>query len=574
VSPPAPAAAPASDESPDWLKELAGHELDEPAAPAKNESDMDWLGDLRSEQTVPSESLADESPDWLKEFGNDLETPMVNPVQPAEEQAAPEPVSEEVPPAAPEAAPEVPPMAATPEQPAALGSLGTSAQEQDDAMAWLEALAAKHGAKPEELVTDPNARTEQAPEWVDKAKEIGEQAPAEPAQPATDETGIWLRNLAAEEEKKAEAEQVSESVEEDATVDVFSTLVEEEQLTVTTPEPSEAESAALPAEPEQEEPTIPRYDDMPAWLTGLTPKPVEPHTMDDAPDWLRNPAMVESEESEPQPEAQAPSEFEPEMKAAEAEPTAELPREEESLTDLPAWLAGLDEEETPAATQVKGAEPVDELPAWLQVEAEPEPEVKEPAKPSDWHPVQPVQAKPVEAPVPQPVQARAFEPPAPPTPAPVEEKPEPVAEVKPEPELPAEPEVLPAPVAEVEPEHVVAEAPPPAPPAPEPMPVETAPAPTPARPKQASTAAKAPALSLVDAQSQLGQGNISAALDIYGKLIRKGKSLEDIIHDLRDALYRYPVEVPLWQSLGDAYMRANRLQEALDAYTKAEELLR
>ena len=66
----------------------------------------------------------------------------------------------------------------------------------------------------------------------------------------------------------------------------------------------------------------------------------------------------------------------------------------------------------------------------------------------------------------------------------------------------------------------------------------------------------------------------TAAVDLYQKLIRKGKSLDDIIRDLRDALYRYPVEVPLWQSLGDAYMRANRLQEALDAYTKAEELLR
>jgi cytochrome c-type biogenesis protein CcmH/NrfG len=39
-------------------------------------------------------------------------------------------------------------------------------------------------------------------------------------------------------------------------------------------------------------------------------------------------------------------------------------------------------------------------------------------------------------------------------------------------------------------------------------------------------------------------------------------------------LYRFPVDVNIWQSLGDAYMRANRLQDALDAYTKAEELLR
>lgn len=100
------------------------------------------------------------------------------------------------------------------------------------------------------------------------------------------------------------------------------------------------------------------------------------------------------------------------------------------------------------------------------------------------------------------------------------------------------------------------------------------PRPVPPRPKPVSAAPKPVTLALGDAQTQLGRGNIAAALDIYGKLIRKGKSLEDIIRDLREALYRYPVEVPLWQSLGDAYMRANRLQEALDAYTKAEELLR
>lgn len=80
--------------------------------------------------------------------------------------------------------------------------------------------------------------------------------------------------------------------------------------------------------------------------------------------------------------------------------------------------------------------------------------------------------------------------------------------------------------------------------------------------------------SLSGARAEMGRGNIAAALDVYGRLIRKGRSLEEIIRDLRDALYRYPVEVSIWQTLGDAYMRANRLQEALDAYTKAEELLR
>ncbi len=72
----------------------------------------------------------------------------------------------------------------------------------------------------------------------------------------------------------------------------------------------------------------------------------------------------------------------------------------------------------------------------------------------------------------------------------------------------------------------------------------------------------------------MNRGNIPSALDQYGKLIKKGRYLEEIIHDMREALYRYPVEVTIWQTLGDAFMRENRLQEALDAYTKAEELLR
>ena len=86
------------------------------------------------------------------------------------------------------------------------------------------------------------------------------------------------------------------------------------------------------------------------------------------------------------------------------------------------------------------------------------------------------------------------------------------------------------------------------------------------------SAAEDPTLN--QAQLELTRGNIPAAMESYGKLIKKGKMLDEIIFDLREALYRYPVEVSILQALGDAYMRANRLQDALDAYTKAEELLR
>jgi tetratricopeptide (TPR) repeat protein len=73
---------------------------------------------------------------------------------------------------------------------------------------------------------------------------------------------------------------------------------------------------------------------------------------------------------------------------------------------------------------------------------------------------------------------------------------------------------------------------------------------------------------------ELQRGNLTEAAQGYKKLIKKGKMLEELIFDLREAQYSHPVDVVIWQTLGDAYMRANRLQDALDAYTKAEELLR
>lgn len=80
--------------------------------------------------------------------------------------------------------------------------------------------------------------------------------------------------------------------------------------------------------------------------------------------------------------------------------------------------------------------------------------------------------------------------------------------------------------------------------------------------------------SLAEAQSALMRGNLEVGLAYYNKNIHEGLNLDDIIHDLRDALYRYPVDIEIWQTLGDAYARNNQLQDALDAYTKAEELLR
>ncbi|MDD5468386.1 MAG: tetratricopeptide repeat protein [Anaerolineales bacterium] len=76
------------------------------------------------------------------------------------------------------------------------------------------------------------------------------------------------------------------------------------------------------------------------------------------------------------------------------------------------------------------------------------------------------------------------------------------------------------------------------------------------------------------AHQNLQAGKPGEAYPIYDGLIRSRARLGDVIAELTQVLYQYPMDVQLWQSLGDAYMRSQQLNEALEAYTKAEELLR
>ena len=378
-------------------------------------------------------------------------------------------------------------------------------------------MASKHGAKPEELVTDPNARSETPPEWVTQARELGEARPETPA--SADETGMWLRDLG---EPQAAGEEYKS-----ASMDVSDWLSELDAAEAQPSVPSPAPVVETPA-PAVEE-------------IGL-------------PDWLN------------------------ELDAAEAQPIASglaadtTPAVEEA--NLPEWLVGLEKSEPAPAARVD----TDELPAWLKGEPEP-PAQPEPAAASDWRPEEP-ESTPgiVYSPAPEPVVEKApeiiFSPPLAPepvaevkaeTPEPVRYEPEPELEIKPIDFRPAPPTPAPA---RMTPE-----------PKKKPVRVEkTKPAPEPSRqaPVRRMTGMLTPPVdpALSAAQAEMNRGDIPAALEHYGRLIKRGKWLEEIIRDLRDALYRYPVEVTIWQTLGDAFMRENRLQEALDAYTKAEELLR
>lgn len=469
-SPETPASAPmseASAEIPDWLRELGGRDVDEPAvlpeAPAEAEAEP---------------AQPEETPSWLKDFASDLETPL---------------------PSAAAAGTEIPAPSSGIES--EIGSLGTTEQEQDDALAWLEGLAAKHGAKPEELVTNPEARSETAPEWVDKAREMAESKDSlpkseqpvpsgEPVQSDLDLTGKWLSSLQEAEPAEVHPLAAGETQDKGEVLDWISKLTEQGDFTERAVGP---ETGA--------EPGVGSEEPAPWMEETISPAAGQPN-IDEVPEWLGR-ATAKPESKKPAPSAPAPA-------------SAEV--------DLPEWLAGLDEEQDEAESigQVPG-----DVPPWLRPESESMPKSAEPTHPADWRP-----AETSPAPAPEAVSA-----------SPLQGTPEP----------PLSSEGIGAHEAELEGESV---------------------APPKARAIQVAAKTIGGATSLEGAQAELGRGNIAAALNLYERLIRKGKSLEEIIRDLRDALYRYPVEIPIWQALGDAYMRANRLQEALDAYTKAEELLR
>ncbi|MCB9144174.1 MAG: tetratricopeptide repeat protein [Anaerolineales bacterium] len=455
-------------------------------------------------------------------------------------------------------------------------SLGASAQEQDDAVAWLESLAAKHGAKPEELVTDPNKRNEKPPEWVTQAQNIGTQPPAESepkkewsenaasvgeeffaefekastSEPQIDETGMWLKNLDGSEEKPDQQEDIPDwmkpGAEEELPLERGSIpewLSETESDENGKRPEGSLNTSSLPdwldgldETGEKEEPAysseeaLVQNQDLSAWLSGL----------DDEPGLDIDPATLRA----PLPPYAVP-------------PQAEMsqPQKSDNLSDLPEWIQAVEpgkpaeDDEWQPPTASPEVEPLqtpptfdtapqnDDLPSWLQ-SADGDDEDNVPAEEDETPPwIHREQweagaiATPVTPPKPtspsdwQPVQQKAVQSNQVPPPSPKS------AEKK----APAK-QTASKPVRKPEP--------------------------------QGHTAV------LNIANAELERGDIPEALLHYGKLIKKGKHLEEVIKGLSESLYRYPVEVGIWQALGDAYMRANRLKEALDAYNKAEELIR
>ncbi len=502
-------------ELPDWLKSMAPPEVLQPPAEEKEEPLPDWIANLgkgavESVTASPTDITADgvsdsktteEQPDWLKALASETEAPPSPSAKPFEETK----------------------------------TLGKSEKEQEDAFAWLESLAAKQGAT-EGLLTKPEERLEEEPEWIKQAKALAEEQPAsEQPQVSTSKPEIdqedafaWLESLAAKQGATEGLLTKPEERREEPPAWVKQSEEVSEQLP-TSQEPASALDIdawlkSLEEEEAKPEPVSP-LDETAVWLKSLdeqeTPK-AEEMPSEELPEWLRGleeEKAAAAETAIPAREAEKPTQV-----SSIGEVSASVESRSE-VEEIPSWLKGI-EEERPVAPSLS-----EELPAWLldetgEVVAEP-PKI-EPTRPADWHPVEEMKEM---------AQTETLQP-------------------KPEPEPEPEP-----------------------PPAPKPK--------KPAKREQAAEPYKEPVTRkatgmldmpldpiLAQARSELSRSNIPGALEAYAKLIKKGRYLDEVVYDLREALYRYPVEVSIWQALGDAYMRANRLQDALDAYTKAEELLR
>ena len=540
--------APSGDQ-PDWMSQSAG-----PAQPAsfaeKPQDQPDWLSQLDQPEPAPSEPASSDF-----EFLN----------QTTEVQDQP--------------APDVSPTSMTD-----TGRLGTSDQERDDSFAWLENLAAKQGAS-EGLLTKPEDRLQDEPDWVQQAKALTGQAAQTPApvlQPddaptapglpqvggdleelgkseqERDDSFAWLEGLAAkqgaseglltrpEERLEKEPEWVKQAKDLGAQSPPVMEQPPAHPPAIEQAVPADDTAAWLRSLDEVEEKPAPlsENDETAIWLKSLdeveappAPQPVQT----DTPSWMQS---LDEGKSDSMPEAVLPPIEEAEItggKEVEEPPSwlssLEAPASEAApkleTGGLPSWLRGLDKEGPSESTS--GAR--EDLPAWLRDETGElvaEPTKIEPTRATDWQSAEAAEPElaatetPSEMPEPKPV---------PVTPSPKAKRP-----------APKKSELQPA-----------------SPPEPYREPVTR---------KGTGMLTMTGDMVLGQARNELSRSNIPGALETYGKLIKKGRYLDEVIFDLREALYRYPVEVSVWQSLGDAYMRANRLQDALDAYTKAEELLR
>ena len=527
--------APAPAEIPEWLREVAPPEVGAPEAPAPAEI-PEWLREVAPpEVEVPEAPVPAEIPEWLREVA----PPEVRAPQAPAPAEIPEWLREVAPPEV--EAPEAPAPAEIPEwlrevAPPEVGA--PEAPAPAEIPEWLREVAPPEVEAPEAPVP------EAVPSWLEEG-----------GLPEGEEALAWLASLAAGRE--AELRAAAEAEAEARMAEIMGREVTPPAAAPEVPEVPAAPEVPAPVEipewlreaapPEVRAPEAPVPAEIPEWLRGLAPPEVVAPEMpgeEELPEWLREMPMPEMPGVEERPEW---------MEEA-VPPEAAVPE-----LEVPEWLEEVVPPEVPRA-EVPPAEP--EMFGWTAFG--PEVEILQPPLPVEETP-----------PPEQPFGWTAFGEEVVAPEAPAWREPEfPAAEVAPPPTVPPEaappPEVAPPPV---RPPEVV----PPAPARPEVVP----PAPPTAEALASVDALRAYVRShprdhearLNLARALWQAGLYADSLEAYSRLLKTGRLLDEVLADMEAHVAERPNDPAVRRVLGDAYMRADRLADALAAYREALELL-
>jgi Flp pilus assembly protein TadD len=436
-------------------------------------------------------------------------------------------------------------------------------EDEDEAMAWLEGLAAKHGVPEEELITKPEERPAETPEWI---QEIQEEEVQEDEAPETEAVEIPKARTGFDWQ-----------IEEEAPAAVQETEAEPDYIEAEEPVQEEAQPAgavSAEVEPEEVEQVEAAGEEVPTWLQEMV-REDEPESgvsdwLDDIedealfeedeevekpaeiPDWLKKAeatlldgsdrtidevtSLAEAQLIEVSPEDIAEEETEVEA-LVQPEISAEADQEVES-PDLPGWLEDLEDEE-----------PADELELWEQPQSEEEslpiiPE-KVPSPALDLNKASLIELEETPG-IGFRLAQRIVE---------HRQTSGPFQDLQ---DLVLVPGVNQELISELSSRLFVTE------------PVEgEADLTAEARPEGAG-----PEWDIIaEARSSI-KSSPEEGLDRYNDLIQKELMLEEIASDLKTHLQDDPGNFKGWISLGDALNRLDRPKEALEAYIKAEQLLR
>jgi tetratricopeptide (TPR) repeat protein len=517
--------------APDWLEEIGTL----PSQPMDTDS-AEWLDGLEIDGEESTAEPASETPDWLKglaEEGADADTSGAAPAPDwLREIGEPGSISEEA---------EVVPESIDEEQaaPEAVGG----------APDWLQGI-------------DTPVELEQAPEGQEPEPDLA--APPIPAE-EDDEVMDWLEDLAAKQAEAEDDQEVAAAAQVAAAAPVIEDreipeepeeglewleqLADQRGMDLDVSVPSQA--APMPSEPEPEPTREPELDTTPGWIDRMATQPIPQVDLEALE------AATRGEEVSPDAEtieAQA-SDVEAEIEEAAAEPEAMEPIPEVAPGDITIEARASDLQAAMEAAEQEAEASIpeeDEIPDWLIAAAE-QTEAAAPEEPPakiDFEPEPEIAPKLVDEPVASDEVSEVY----------VHETAEAAGAVDSEQPAVEEYEFVEEPVVEETDE------------------VEVAPEQLEPEEKVAEVESEAPRAEakkkedlLEQSRQALASGDPQAAIEIYGDLIKRKESLDSVIEDLRIAVDRTPENADLWQTLGDAYMRDDQTDEAIDAYRKGME---